>query len=93
MKSPYESILLSDDEKIFIESQMAKCYKVLYRASFEKYEFAKIKKLRQDYKVQKSLGKGYDFLWSDPEALQMIEWMISNKIQFKILYLINSFSI
>lgn len=87
MKSPYESILLSDDEKIFIESQMAKCYKALDRASFEKYGFAKIKKLRQDYKVQKSLGKGYDFLWSDPEARQMIEWMISNEQKILSAYI------
>ena len=66
----------SDEEKSEIETKMAKAFFVFKRASMEKYGFANIRKLRDSYKA---CNQAKDFFWFDPQARQMMDWLIDNE--------------
>lgn len=73
----YEPVDLSVDEKKVLEMQMAKAFEAFQRASLERYGFANVRKLRDDYKSQSTSTR--NMLWSDPDARKHMDWMIANE--------------
>jgi DNA-directed RNA polymerase specialized sigma24 family protein len=74
--SSFDPITLSSEEKSEIEAKMHKAFIAFKRASMEKYGFANIKQLRDSYKA---CNRAKDFFWCDPQARQMMDWVIENE--------------
>lgn len=73
----YKPISLTKEEKAELEDQMTQAFKSFCRASNEKYGFANVIKLRDQYKKNKT--STYNPLWADPTARKWMDWMIENE--------------
>ncbi len=67
----FESVVLSDEEKKYLEQHMASAVSALSEAANANYGFANIKKLRTDYK------KG--LIQLDDETRLKMDWMIAHE--------------
>lgn len=83
--SDYSPVNLSETDKQHFEAMMAKAFEVFQRAALERYNFANVKKLRDEYKSQSSSNR--NMLWADPQARKMMQWMIAHEQQIIAAYI------